>query len=51
MTVTSQFQEATQAYICQIFKNLDVKNLYTTGSIIKAQDIKDATREGNDDML
>ena len=48
--VSSKFQEATETYITRVFKDLEAKGLCKTGSIIKAQDIKDATKDNNDMM-
>ena len=46
-----QFQEATEAYVSQIFSNLELKKIYTTGSIISRQDIMDAKKKENTDMI
>ena len=50
LVLISTFQEATEAYITRIFKNLEAKHKCTTGSIIKAQDIKEALKNNNDVM-
>ena len=47
----SQFQEATEVYVSQIFSNLELKKIYTTGSIIGRQDIMDAKKKENTDMI
>ena len=47
----SQFQEATEVYVSQIFSNLELKKIYTTGSIISRQDIMDATNKENMDVI
>ena len=47
----SQFQEATEVYVSQIFSNLELKKIYTTGSIISRQDIMDATKKENMAMI
>ena len=47
----SQFQEATEAHVSQIFSSLELKKIYTTGSIISRQDIMDATKKENMAMI
>ena len=39
------FQEAIEDCITRIFKKLKAKNLLSAGSIVTAQDIKDATKD------